>query len=327
MPNFMIAAKHAKPCVVNLLQVGTIAIDRDVTPHPLLGDAHVIVHDGRAITAMSAIDWQRPARIPVVAEPSCLPPGAGGELLNYLATIARDAGVPALRYAGPYPTPALYRALLRSFRASHDETTFARDVLSRALRVARDEVPVDFTPAPHGRVAIAGGHVERRDGVERVVIDGVTYAPDGSPARLVRAADGWSCEVWFGDERYAEIATLSDRGELRAGPRPVPALESRVLGQRFPSELCAAIAELVAECVATPFADDARHAVASRALTWRDLGARVAVRERDGFAVHAALWERIAPKGLARLALALAEALAPVVATTLVGEWIAARAR
>ncbi|HZJ64611.1 MAG TPA: hypothetical protein VFD36_13930 [Kofleriaceae bacterium] len=34
--------------------------------------------------------------------------------------------------------------------------------------------------------------------------------------------------------------------------------------------------------------------------------------------MHAALWDRIAPRGLGRLALALAEALAPVVAASVV---------
>jgi hypothetical protein len=312
---------------VNPLQVGTIAIDRDVTSHELLGEAHVIWHDGCRVTAMSAIDWLRPTRIPVVAEPSRLPPGAGGELLNYLAMLAHEAGVAALRYAGPYPTPALYRALVRSFHASHDEATFARDVLARALRVARDDVPVDFMPAPHERLAITHGHVERRAGVERAVIDGVTYARDGSPARLVRRGDSWACEVWFGDAPYAAIAMLSERGELRRGPDAVPPSTSQVIDQPFPSELRAAIADVVADCVAPPLADDARAAVARRPLIWRDLGARAATRTSDGFAVHAALWERIAPLGLARLALALAEALAPVVATTLVAQWIASRER
>ena len=312
---------------MNPLQVGTIAIDREVSSHPLLGDVHVISCAGRSLTAMTAIDWRRPTRIPVVAEPSQLPPGAGGALLNYIAQIAYQAGVPALRYAGPYPTPALYRALLRSFRASHDEATFARDVLARALRVARDEVPVDFAPTPHERIEISRGHVELRDRVERAVIDGVAYERDGSPARLVARADGWACEVWFGDACYAEVASLAANGTLLAGPRVVPALVSSVIGRPFPADLRAALADLVAECVASPLADDARTAVATRTLIWDDLGARAAVRTGDGFAVHAALWERLAPAGLPRVALALAEALAPIVGATLVAEWVAMRVR
>jgi hypothetical protein len=276
---------------------------------------------------MTAINWQRPTRIPVVAEPSLLPPGAGGELLNHIAQRARDAGVPALRYAGPYPTPALYRALLRSFRASHDEATFVGDVLERALRVARDELAVDFTPAPHERIAITRGHVERRDGVERAVIDGIAYERGGSPTRLVLDDAGWGCDVWFADACYAKVATLSPDGALLAGPHVVPPLASPVIGRPFPAELRDALGELVADCVAAPLADDARGVMASRQLIWDDLGARAATRTHDGFAVHAALWERLAPAGLARVALALAEALAPIVSATLVGEWIAAQAR
>src|SRR4029077_6637607 len=99
-------------------------------------------------TAMSAIDWDRPTRIPTIAEPGRLPPGTGSALLNELA---RRATQP-LRYAGPYPTPALYRALQRSLRASAGEAEFTADVVGRALRLADDEIPVDFAPAPHERV-------------------------------------------------------------------------------------------------------------------------------------------------------------------------------
>jgi hypothetical protein len=56
---------------------------------------------------------------------------------------------------------------------------------------------------------------------------------------------------------------------------------------------------------------------AAAAIAWADLGARAAAERPGGFAVHAALWDRIAPLGLARLALALAEALAPVVAASI----------
>src|SRR5579862_1584172 len=98
------------------LEIGGIVVDTSVVPHPLLGAAHIIEHAGQSITAMSVLDWQRPTQIPTIAEPSKLPPGAGGALLNYIAWLAESAGVHALRYAGPYPTPALYRALLRSFR-------------------------------------------------------------------------------------------------------------------------------------------------------------------------------------------------------------------
>ncbi|MGE5186761.1 MAG: hypothetical protein ACM31C_32125, partial [Acidobacteriota bacterium] len=196
------------------LKLGTIAISRDLVQHPLLGRAHVIEHAGRPVTAMSELDWERPTAIPVVAEPAKLPPGAGGLLLNEIARRAERAGVRALRYAGPYPTPALYRALLRSFRASADEDTFTRDVLTRAMTLARDEIAVDFAPAPHERVELACGHAELRAGLEAAVIAGTRFEQGGSIARLAAGA----CEIWFGVAVYSRIATLSPRGELVDGP-------------------------------------------------------------------------------------------------------------
>ena len=91
-----------------------------------------------------------------------------------------------------------------------------------------------------------------------------------------------------------------------------------MIGQAFPAPLRAAIAELVADVVPTPLADAARVAVSERELAWADLGTRSARVAAAGFEVHAALWERIAPLGFARLGLAIAEALAPVVTRVLV---------
>jgi len=307
-----------------------LAISRDEIAHPLLGDAHAIVStgDGRLLTAMSAIDWNRPTRIPVIAEPARLPPGTGGALLNHIAELAARAGVPALRYAGPYPTPALYRALLRSFRVvtpGADEAAFTRDVLDRALRLARDEIAIDFAPAPHERIELSCGHAERRDGrIEAAVIAGTRFEAGASIARLAGAG---ACEIWFGDAPWAHIAELDDRGALVAGPFDPPHIDDPIVGREFPRELRAALAELVADVVPAPLALDARTVLADRALVWADLGTRAARRtvagpnsNVPGFQVHAALWARIAPHGLARLALALTEALAPVVTSAILAD-------
>ncbi|HUJ56932.1 MAG TPA: hypothetical protein VLX92_00410 [Kofleriaceae bacterium] len=290
--------------------VDQIVVRGDVVSHPLLGAAHVIEHAGRAITAISAIDWDCPATIPAIAAPGALPPGSGAALLNELARRAVAARIPALRYAGPYPTPALWRALARSFRTTGDEAAFTADVLGRALRLARDELPIDFAPAPHQRIAFARGFCERRDGIERAVIDGVAYEPGGSPARLV---DQRAAELWFGDACYARIAELGDEGLPRGEPAAPPALDDAVIGQGFPPALRAALAELVGDVVVMPLADDARALVAASPIAWADLGARAARSRGDGFEIHGALWRCIAPLGMARLALAIAEALAPVV--------------
>jgi hypothetical protein len=323
------------------LEVDGAVVDGAVLHHPLLGDAHTV-----GDTAMTALDWARPAEIPVIAAPGRLPLGAGAAILNTIALLARDAGVAALRYAGPYPTAALWKSLARSFRCGAGEAAFTAGVLDRAVRVARDPIPVDFVPAPHERVAIPRGFVELRGRLERAVIDGVGYEPGGSPARLVEVersetgdgdpdgsaggaggrgprgiggpAAGHHAEVWFGDACYARVATLAADGSVADGPHPVPACASPVIGRTFPDALRAALAELVADAVPAPLAADARALCAAGSLLWADLGARAAAERPGGFAVHAALWDRIAPLGLARLALALAEALAPVVAAAVV---------
>lgn len=305
--------------LVQLLVDGA-TVEGAVISDPLLGDAHRVGE-----TVMSALDWGHPAEIPAIAAPGVLPRGAGGALLNVIALLARRAGVEALRYAGPYPTPALWRSLLRSFGTEGDEAVFTESALDRAIRVDRTPIAIDFRPAPHERVAIARGFVELRDGVERAVVDGVAYEADGSPARLIARPDGGqNLEVWFGDARYAHVATLDSDGALVDGPHAMPASTSAVVGREFPPALCGALAELVAEAVPPPLAGDARALCASSALRWADLGARAARQEAGGFAVHAALWDRVGPLGLGRLVLALAEALAPVIAAAVVAR--AARA-
>lgn len=314
------------------LTVEGASVEGAVIQHPLLGDAHVV-----GDTAMTAVDWARPTEIPAIAEPARLAPGAGSAILNTLAVLAvhaDPAGVASLRYAGPYPTAALWRTLIRSFRCDADEAAFTADALGRAVRVARDALPIEFRPAPHERIAITGGFVELRDGVERAVLAGISFEPDGSPARLVADGPdaGHRCEIWFGDAPYARIATLAADGALLDGPHPVPPCVSPVLGRAFPAALCEAIAEIIADTVAAPLATDARAVCAAGPLRWADLGARAAAElpgggdGEGGFAVHAALWDRIAPLGMARLALALAEALAPVIAVAVVRRAAAASA-
>lgn len=332
--------------LVSLCVPGAI-VHRASADHPVLGRVCPITTErGEPLTVMSAIDWARPAEIPAIAEPVRLPSGAGGVILNVLATLATrtevgftrtEVGIAVgsgeeahnvsdrsrtnsvltgLRYAGPWPTSALYQSLLRSFRTAATEAEFTAGAMERALRGARDALPFAFEPAPHERVAIARGHVELRDGLERAVIDRVAYGREGSVARLVEDR----AEVWFGDAPWAHVATFAPDGRLLDGPHPVPACTSDVVGKSFPAPLCAAIADVVAEAVPAALAESARAYVAHGPIVWADLGARAATRTATGFAVHAALWERLAPQGLARVALAIAEALVPIVTVAVVSD-------
>ena len=278
------------------LDVG-VTVAGAILHDPLLGDVHRV-----GATTMSALDWRRPNRIPAIAAPGKLPPFTGAALMNTLALLADRP----LRYAAPYPTPALFRALLRSFRTTGTEAAFCAGVLDRATRVAMDEIPIDFAPAPHERVAHAHGFVELRDGLERAVLDGVSF--DAGIARLVAG----HAEIWFGDAPYARVASFAPDGALVDGPHPIPPCTSSALGKPFPPALCGALAQLVGEVAPAPLAHDVAALVATTPMVWADLGARAARFAGDRLEVHAALWERIAPHGLGRLALALAEALAPV---------------
>ena len=307
---------------MKILEVPGAIVDDAIVDDPLLGPAHVITALD-ATTTMSAVDWTRPTTIPTVAAPGKLPPGAGGAIMNAISMLARDAGVTALRYAGRYPTAALYRTLLRSFRTDHTEEAFTSHFKLAGPAV---EIPIDFVPAPFARLGNPHGYAELREDLvggavrlERAVVDRVSYEVDGSPARLVQQApDLHRAELWFGDAPYGHVATFDAAGVLVEGPHPLPRCEHEVIGQAFPAALLEALADLVADAVPAPLREDAKKHLAGTVLRWADLGARPAAITGDGLAIHAVLWERIAPLGLPRLALALAEALAPVVTARLV---------
>ena len=108
-------AQLSHPNVVAVHDVGVI----DDPPAPALdarrSGADADHHSWHPLTWMGAVDWAVPRTIPPILAPSVLRAGAGTMILNVLATRARDAGVHRLRYAGPYPTAALWRSLQRSF--------------------------------------------------------------------------------------------------------------------------------------------------------------------------------------------------------------------
>jgi hypothetical protein len=302
-----------------VIEVAGLVVRPDVVEHPLLGDAHVIEYAGEPITAMSAIDWDRPTRIPTVAEPRRLPRGSGSLLLNEIAMRARRAGVSALRYAGPYPTPALFTTLLRSFRTTATEAEFCRDVLGRALRLARDELPIDFSPAPFSRTQTSYGSFDLRDGIERAVIGGILFDREGAVGSLARLV-GRDAVLAFGDAVWTRIAELAEDGALVGGIQPVPPLASDVVGKSFPRELKEQFAALVADAVPAPLAHDARQVVVARPIVWADLGWRAAAIQGDGFALHAGWWTYLAPRGIQAFALAVSDALATVITQLVLDE-------
>ena len=267
----------------------TLRVDGTAVPHPLFGQAHALTVDGAPASWMSAIDLTRPTEIPAIEEPARLPPLTGSALLN---VVARQAAGVALRYAGPYPTSALYASLQQSFVASADEATFTADAMARALAVARTPIAVDFTPSPfdrrwpHPRVA-----VQRRVAIERVIVDGVAYlADDDGPRRLRHADDGtWLAELWIGDAPWGVRAQLDGTGATCAGPLDLPSVTGAPVGAALPPALVAALAEPIAACAAPPLTAAIHADLATLAVIWADAGDALARDRGTHVEVHAAL--------------------------------------
>ncbi len=293
-----------------------ILVRGERVPHVLFGSAHPVFVGGTPVTWMGAVDWARPALIPPIEHPARIPGGAGTTILNVLARLALEAGVQAVRYAGPYPTSALWHSLLQSFRPCDggDETAFTVGALARAARGDMAPVDVALAPAPFERVS-GTVTVQLRDEVERVTVHGETYARGDGVRRIVPVdGDGWAAEVWLGGAPWARVATVTTDGALTAGPHALPPVGGAIVGQALPDPLKHALGEVIADQIAAPLGALACEVTTAMRIEWGDAGAAAARDRRDHVVVHAALWERLAPRGMAHLALALAEALAPIVA-------------
>jgi hypothetical protein len=276
---------------------------------------------------MGAVRWELPTSIPPVAEPARLPPLTGSLLLNWLAHCAAAAGVPQLRYVGPYPTPALYASLCQAFEPvgpDGEEAAFtaAAAELLGAPRMAT--APTAFAPAPFERWwPSARVGVQARHRIERVFVDGVAFERSAAaPRRLVERplegdgrrdgeGDGLAAELWFGDARWATLAELSAEGALLRGPLPLPPIDDPIVGQVLPPPLCRALASLLVDAVPSPLAPLVEPLLTSAELRWGDAGAAALRAVPGGAILHAALWLTLRSHGPARLALALAEALVP----------------
>ena len=74
------------------------------------------------------------------------------------------------------------------------------------------------------------------------------------------------------------------------------------------------LAEAIATTRAPPLAAAIAEVMATVPVRWADTGDQPARDLGETLGVHVVLWQRLAPLGLSRVAAALVEALAPVVA-------------
>jgi hypothetical protein len=278
------------------------------------------------LTLFEAIDWARIDRIVPGAEPARLPPGAAPAVFNLIATLTAAQGVAALRYAGPYPSEALFLGLLEAFR-------YVPEVDDPLAAFQRGDLA--WAPAPHEPLFVGDDlYVQRRGRIEKVVWRGATYhRPDVQgvarhAARRVRdAADGVRCGLWALGRPLADHLVLSPDGDLRR-ILAVPASDDGVL--TAPGEVWAGVVAAVVAQSAPPLAASIREEAAGLALEWAPLdrelvrveGSRVRVETR----LHRALGEALATTtdGGRRASLGLA-ALLEVAAG--VGDTLRARAQ
>ena len=166
--------QHAR---VRLPDGSWIAIEPGAGAPGPWGASDLVTRDGQALSRLAALDWTRVDRIPPLAEPARLPAGAGTAIFNLLARLAVEQDVAVLRYDAPYPTEALFLALLESFRYVPEQ---APDP-SGAFAVGA----LAWTPAPHEvTVEASGVWVQQRERIEKIVLGGRTYyRPDWQGVR------------------------------------------------------------------------------------------------------------------------------------------------
>jgi len=207
------------------------------------------------VTIFAALDYERLDRIPPLADPRRLGPGAGTALLNLLAGLMKDQGAARVRYAGPYPTEQLFTSLLESFR-------YAADAADPLERFSAGEL--DWIPAPHERHEVAPGvWVQLRHQVEKVVVSGVPFyrrqwqGIERREPRVVRAeGDRIVCSLWALGRSLEERLALTPGGELierfvaapdTRPPAPLAPLWSTALGAVIARESAPPLASAIAE--------------------------------------------------------------------------------
>ncbi|MBM3221401.1 MAG: hypothetical protein FJZ38_22465 [Candidatus Rokubacteria bacterium] len=226
-----------------------LSIEPRAGVEPPWGTIDRISHGATPLTVATAIDWAHVEIIPTVAEPARIPAGGGTAILNLLAILARERGVARLAYTGPYPTEALFLALLESFRPEPCDAPLAR-FADGALGWA----PAPFTPSFDDEV-----YVQWRGRVEKIVWQGRAYYREDwsgvrrhAPLRTHDVGDEVRASLWALGAPLEDHLVLDADGALRAIVAPPPRADapSRPLRAAVRDALVAMIAALSAPALA-----------------------------------------------------------------------------
>ena len=276
-------------------------------------------HDATPLTAMTAVDWAHVDGLPTVVEPSRIPPGGGTAILNLLATLAREQGVRRLTYDGPYPSEALFLALLECFHPDDDEAP-----LARFTRGALGWAPAPFTPSFDDDL-----YVQARERIEKVVWRGRAYYREDwgtirrrAHLRVHDEGDGLRCALWALGAPIEDHLLLALDGTLRSVVAP-PTASGPVTRLRSP--IREGITAMVVALSAPPLAAPIREVAASLRFTCGPVDADLARVEGAEARVSATLAGTIARRlhdlapssARAQLALAALAEIARAVADTL----------
>jgi hypothetical protein len=254
------------------------------------------------LTAFQSVDWSAITHIPPLAEPARLPASAGTAVLNLLAALAKDQGMPRLRYRGPYPTEGLFTALLESFRFApsgrHDPSSAhleRRGPQPRSvLRLANPSNPLqafldgrlEWVPAPHERHFTAPGVcVQLRERLEKVVLDGRMYYRHDwqtvrrhAPRRVHDVGDGVRCSLWALETAIEEHAVLSRSGDLVTRVPPMTATRPAVA---IPAPVRDGIAAVLCATSAAALGGEIRRIVNATPLWWAPVVGDLVALDRD----------------------------------------------
>jgi len=154
------------------------------------------------------------------------------------------------------------------------------------------EAEVDFIPAPfewswpHPRVC-----VQRRDGVERIYVDGHAFdAFRRGPRRvLVDANGGCRAVVAVGETPWATVASLDADGNLVGQPEPLPEAPADLVGEPLPRDVAAVVGQAVAGRAVASLRSAIDEVLGSVELRWGDPGLSVVRASEHGIEIHAGL--------------------------------------